>query len=62
MKELIERIKGNPKTSALGALTAAVMAAGSGMREHGLEPWASLVIGLGGLLAVVGLFVARDPK
>lgn len=62
MKELIERMKSNPKTTALGGVTFAVFSAGEGMRAHGFEPWASLVIGLGGLLAVVGLFIARDPK
>lgn len=60
LTELVERITRNPRTTRLGGAVGGIMLIGGALRENGIEPLASLVIGLGGVLAVVGLFLARD--
>lgn len=60
MKYLIERIKGNPKTTVLGGVCVALYGAGEAMRASGVEPWGSIVIGLAGMTTLVGLALARD--
>ena len=60
MKEIFERIKGHPKTSALAAVAFIVWSAGESVSGSGIEPWGSIISGIGGAMAGVGLLLARD--
>lgn len=62
IKEIVDLARANPKTSALGILGIAFYGAGDQMAEFALEPWASIVRGLGGLLLGIAWFYTRDSK
>lgn len=61
MKDIIERIKNNPKTSALGVACVALYGAGEAMRASNVEPWGSIVVGVAGVVTLIGMLLARDP-
>jgi hypothetical protein len=60
MKELIDRIKNNPKTSVLGIASVAVYGAGETMHQSNIEPWGSIVLGVAGVMVLVAGFIAKD--
>lgn len=62
MKELIERIRGNPKTSALAVAALIVYSCGEALSNNGFEPWGTIISGIGGTMAGIGLLLARDTK
>lgn len=62
MKDLITRIKDNPKTTVLGIVLFASFGAGEALRGAGIEPWASIVIGITGVGVLVGGMLAGDKK
>lgn len=60
MKDILDRIKNNPKTSALGVACVALYGAGEAMRASAVEPWGSIVIGIAGVATLIGLALAKD--
>lgn len=63
MKDLIQRVKDNPKTSVLGIVCVALYGAGEALRASAIEPWGSIVIGVAGVATLIGLALAGDkPK
>jgi hypothetical protein len=62
IRSLIAAARDNPRTSILGVVAVALYGAGEGLREHAIEPWGSIVVGIGGLVVLVSMFWARDPK
>lgn len=60
MKDLIERIKNNPKTSVLGIVALATYGAGETMHQNSIEPWGSIVLGVAGVMVLVAGFIAKD--
>lgn len=61
LRELVLAAKSNPRTSALGVVAIALYGAGETLRDHAIEPWGSIVVGLGGLVVLAGMLWARDP-
>jgi hypothetical protein len=65
---LSEKAKGNPVGVVLASLAIAVYGGGEALSEMAVEPWGTIVKGVGGLLCLVaGAWVARskppeDPK
>lgn len=60
MKELIDRVLGNPKTTVLGGVIVAVYGAGASLETSGVEPWGTIAKGVAGVLVLIGLALARD--
>ena len=61
--EIIERVKGNPRSSFLAAIVVGCWGAAASLYDKGFVVGASLCAGAGGLVAVVGLLLAFDkPK
>lgn len=61
-QELVERIKGNPKTTWLAVICGALYAGGDYLHGNQVEPWGALLLGLAGVVGGVGLLLARDGK
>lgn len=58
-KEMLERIKDDPRTTAAAYIIGAVLAAGEYLHQAGIEPWGAMMIGLGGFSACGCLLFAR---
>lgn len=48
---MIERIKADPRTTVIAIISASSYGAGEALRAIYIEPWGSILIGVGGLLA-----------
>ena len=62
MKELIERARGNPKTTAAGVVALAMWGGGEKLQSMGIEPHGSALVVLAWVIAAVALTLAKDGK
>lgn len=62
LQTLIQRALQNPKTSALGIGAAGLIGAGETMQKYAIEPWGTIVCGLGAAVAAIALFWVKDEK
>jgi hypothetical protein len=60
--QIVERMLGSKKTSAAAIAVTAIWGAAAALYEKGFILAASLVAGLGGLVAVIGLLLAKDGE
>ncbi len=61
-QELVERIKGNPRTTWLAVVAGAMYAGGDYLHGNAIEPWGALLLGAAGIVGGLGLLLARDGK
>lgn len=62
VKALIDMIRADRRTTVLSVLCLALYGAGESLRTYGVEPWASILIGLGGTLAGCALLFTKFVK
>lgn len=62
VKAMIEMIRQDKRTTVLAGVCFALYGAGESLRTVSIEPWGSILIGLGGTVAGIALLVAKFSK
>ena len=62
IKAIIELFKADKRTTWIAGLCLALYGGGESLRSYGMEPWGSIVIGLGGTVAGCALLFAKFSK